>query len=162
MENNLKESSKIYLFGIALFSYLAIISVSFLIGFIVENILILNEFTFVTSYWIFNGVSFFTFILLLILSIKHIKKLKLENYFKTFVGFIIILIISQLLQFILTVYGFEIIFENYFEKTDKYYESEKNKAFYAGFYAVIEYLKYLSIGIIVFINIRKSKINSTS
>ncbi|WP_339836889.1 hypothetical protein [uncultured Flavobacterium sp.] len=167
MENNLKESSRIYLFGIALFSYLALISSVYLIRIIFEYIFIINEITFKTSFWIYNCVSLFLFIVGIILSLHVIKKLKSINYLKSLIIAIIILILAQLFQFLVTFYGFDFILENYSVESDKYYDSENNKAIYGIYYVIFEYLKYISIGIIVFVNIKKSnikisKINSTS
>lgn len=162
MENNLQENSRIYLFGIALFSYLALISTVYLIRIILENFFIVNEVPFKVSFWIYNCVSLFIFIVGIIMSLQIIKNLKSVNYFKTLIIIIVILILAQLFQFLVAFYSYDFIFENYSAEFDKYHDSESDKAIYRTYYALFEYLKYLSIGIIVFINIKKSKINSTS
>ena len=151
----LKEKSKVYLFGIALFSYLALISTVYLIRIILENFFIINEVPFKTSFWIYNCISLFLFILGIILSLQIIKKMKVANYFKTIIIVIIILVLAQLFQFLVTFYGFDFILENYSAEFDKYYNGESKKGIYGTYYAIFEYLKYLSIGIIVFINIKK-------
>lgn len=157
MENNLKESSKIYLFGIALFSYLALISTVYLIRMIFENLFIINEVPFKTSFWIYNCVSLLLFIIGITFSLNLIKKLKSINYLKTLIIMILILILAQLIQFLFTFYSLDFILENYSVESDKYYDSENNKAIYGIYYVIFEYLKYISIGIIVFINIKTQK-----
>ena len=158
----LKEKSKVYLFGIALFSYLALISTVYLIRMVFEDVFLINSVSFKTSFWIYNCISLFLFIVGIIFSLHFIKKLKSINYFKFIIIVIIILILAQLLQFLLAIYHIEFLLEYYSIEFDKYYDDESRKAIYGTYYAIFEYLKYLSIGIIVFINIRKSKINSTS
>lgn len=162
MENNLKDNSKIYLFGIALFSYLALISTVYLIRIILENFFIINEVPFKASFWINNSISLLLFIVGIIMSLQIIKNLKAVNYFKILIIIIVILILAQLFQFLVAFYSYDFIFENYSDEFDKYHDSESDKAIYGTYYALFEYLRYLSIGIIVFVNIKKSKINSIS
>jgi hypothetical protein len=162
MKNPSNESTKIYLFGIALFSYLALISTVYLTRIILENFFIINEVPFKNSFWIYNCVSLLLFIVGITFSLNLIKKLKSINYIRTLVIMTLILILAQLMQFLFTFYSLDFILENYSDEFDKYSNIRREKPIYISYNALFEYLKYLSIGIIVFINIRKSKINSIS
>ena len=122
----------------------------------------MNGIPFKTSFWINSCISLFLFIFGIIFLLKFIKKTKSVNYFKYLIIVVVILILAQLLQFLLAIFHIEFLLENYSGEFDKYYNGENKKAIYGTYYALFEYLQYLSIGLIVFINIKKSKINSIS
>jgi|GEM_PF-6470637 len=138
--------------GFGVFLYLSITSFGYLIRMLTEKLLIINGVSFETSFWIYS-ILYLVFILVpFYLAINYFKKTSEINYSKIGVVLIATIILANIGQFIVAYYITEYIEEKFPNQIAAYYDFSKPKGIYFTYEAAFSFLRYILIGIIVFIH----------
>lgn len=141
----------INLIGIGIFLWISIICFTHLIYLITEKMLIFNGIPFEISFWIYNSVSIIFYCAILFISLNYFNKLQNINYSKLYlilIGLIIIIMFGRIV--------FQYISTNYLEKSYKeeliiYNINQSENVFLYSYASIFEYLKYICLGIILWI-----------
>ncbi|MBQ0769616.1 MAG: hypothetical protein KBT58_10005 [Bizionia sp.] len=152
----MKENNKnlIGFFGIGAFFVLTIAGFSHLMNVILRDINFVLNTKPNLNYWTTELaiLLFFTIVSLLAINwfFNNSESIK-ANIHQTLFAIIGFYFLFQLLQFLYTFYGTQIIMENYMENLGNYYDYLEEKPLYRTYSSLLIYIKYLIFGLLVYI-----------
>lgn len=141
------------LIAVGFFAWFAFLSLAFTIEYILKHLFFIlnmrNEFIF--------GICEITYNILIISSFYLLFKSHKSdsNYIKTIRNLILIYVITQIIQFLISIYGINYILENYYNNWSSY--SEFNRKFPRGLIinSLMEYVRFLFISLIIYFFIKR-------
>lgn len=152
----MKENNRILIcfFGIGAFCILAVSGFSYLIRVILRDANFALNSKPILNYWTTELITLLIFLIVSLSSINWILKnseLIKNNINRTLFAFIGFYILFQLLQFLYTLYGTQIVMQNYIERFGNYSDFLKENPLYQTYGSLLIYLKYLIFGLLVYV-----------
>ena len=137
--------------GIGIFLWISIMCFTHLIYLIIEKMLIYNGIPFEISFWINNSVSTIFYCAISFISLNYFNKLQNINYSKLY-----LILISSIVVIMFGRLIFQYVSTNYLEKFYKeeliiYNINQSENVFLYSYASIFEYLKYIFLGIILWI-----------
>ncbi len=136
------------LVAVGVFLYLSIVSFVYLIDLILKDLLINFQLEYSLSFWSRELVGILVVVILMTIFLKKSKGSKIQESSTKIIWILIVaLVLIHLLQFVYTLYQFEIWPKNFAEKLTDYYDGRSHNATLSLVQSILDYLKYIIIGV---------------
>jgi FlaA1/EpsC-like NDP-sugar epimerase len=137
--------------GIGIFLWISIMCFTHLIYLIIEKMLIFNRIPFEISFWIFNSVSTIFYCAVTFIALNYFNKAQSINYSKLYLLLIISIIVVLLVRIIFQYVSTNYIEKSYEEELIIYNINQSENVFLYSYASIFEYLKYIFLGVILWI-----------